>query len=284
MRRVGRQGITFVEILLAVFMLAVVVLPVASLIFGGVGASEESRSYNTGINVARDIMDKILSPQLPYGAIVPEAGEAVELSYGGSRKQAGFAPGFEAFEKAFSDDGDTARRMIKRQGTEFETFFFAAPYLDTEDNGPQDPPAPDKELTFCFFRNPYYEKTQSDRTAVFVEPAGKPYQSPGADLGSEDANDPRNPSCMAAWPWADEPDKVPSPSDVAEIWNPRAGYEVPLVIYDQAYYNEGQAGSMMKVVVGVRWNPKGRVSKGVGYMKGSREFWLVSLKAKLEGK
>ena len=283
MARRGRRGITFVEILLAVFILAVVILPVASLIFGGVGASEETRSYNTGINVARDIMDKILSPQLPFGAIVPEGGESVDLSYGSTRKQAAFAGGFEEFEKAFSDTGDAAKRIIKRQGTEFETFFFAAPYLDTVTNGLQDPPSPAEELTFCFFRNPYYEKSQADRTSVFVDPLGKPYQSPGVDMGSEEANDPRNPSCMAAWPWADDPDKVPEPKDVAEIWNPRANHEVPLVIYDQAYYKEGTAGAMMKVVVGVRWSAKGRVFKGPGYLKGSREFWLVSLKAKLEG-
>lgn len=277
------RGVTLIEILMATVIMVIVIVPVATLIFGGAGASEESRNYNTGINVASDIMSRLLSPKLPFKAIDPEGGTATGLSWGGTRKQATFTSDFSEYEKLLSDDGDPSNRIITRHNVQFETFFFAGNYKDSHSNTAREDGDIANELTFAYFSRPKPELDSSEQALVFLPIDKSPYLCAGTFQDDDSAkNRPRDVRCKPAWPWKDDLGKIPSPEDLKKLCDFGPDYTMPLIVMDQDYFGEGDKGALMKVVVGVRWNPLGNVEKGPGYRKNSREFWLVSLKAKLE--
>lgn len=276
------RGVTLVEILMATVIMTIVIIPVATLIFGGSSASEESRNYNTGINVAADIMANLLSPELPFKAIAPEGGPDTPLAWGGTRKQAAFTSDFSSFEKLLSDGGDPGDRIIVKHNVQFETFFFAGRYADTHTNTAREDGDIVNELTFAYFSRPKPDLSSDERAEVFLPIGRSPYKCTGEAQDDPAKNRPRDVRCKPAWPWIDDLGKVPTPEDLKKLCTFGPDYTMPLIVMDQDFFGEGDRGALMKILVGVRWNPLGNVSKGPGYRKNSREFWLVSFKAKLE--
>ena len=90
-RRFDRIGLSLMEVVIAVFIMAVVFIPLGTLIFGGVRGSEQSRTMAVAVNLATDVMEQLLNRNVPFSAVIPEGGPAVQGGFKGGLKQAGFA-------------------------------------------------------------------------------------------------------------------------------------------------------------------------------------------------
>ncbi len=290
------RGITFVEILVAVFVLAAVLLPIGALLVGGGRQSKLTESFNVGANIAANVMDQLLSVKVPFDAIDPEGGpEPSELGAasglgdsGGvvTRRCAGFKPGYEELEeRIFGSQGtplDGNMRVVTKMGYVFEIYFFAGVYHSMVPNDPYAGPDFRKEMTFCFFKNPFVETADDDKNRVVMkqehldDPRYSPYAAEPDD--SNGVTDPRDPRARPGWPELDDED---GPT-FEELRNKGASptLDYPVVFTDFEDFDEAEGG-LMKIVIGVRWGPRA-ATRGIGSSHKPHEFWLVSMKARLE--
>lgn len=306
----SRRGITFVEILLASVILVSVLLPIGSLIFGGLRQSESSKSFNIGANIASNVMDKLLSVNVPFRAILVDGGPTVGTIMGdsglgdgidGARAgmealpTASFAPEFATLENEIfaalgkvHSSGNT--RVINDKGFVFEILWFAGIY---KDNAPGEMKYKE-ELTFSFFRNPYVAVNETEKTNVVLGPSnatnpefspyfatGNPLNLPGLPAPLTDPKDPRS---QAGWPVIDYDTEPTYETVTTKISDDGSGadLEFPLVTYDLEEFNEAE-GSLMKIIVGVRWGSAAGIDrKGLGAARRAHEFWLVSIKGRIQ--
>ena len=63
--------------------------------------------------------------------------------------------------------------------------------------------------------------------------------------------------------------------------NEHTNREWPRFTFDLHDFREDD-GAMLKLVLGLRWKPGAGNSQGSEYTRTTKEFWLVSFKAKLE--
>ncbi len=268
----ARRGITLVEILVAVFVMAAVLLPVLT-IFMGLGRKDEYLHLrDTSINLAQSMMNDLLSEKVPFDAIVPNARDDLPAAANGLKQAA-----LGGYEFLISDEPDEGRFVV-RDGARFDVYLFAGIYPDEEDTRrdpahPSDPsrtiPDPCRELTFTFYPNPYMALEEQDEDAkkrlLFDAPGTEdlPYwRTPTMD-------DPSHPDFRPGWP---------NPSDGDPLHGDYTASNLP-VYSDQSYHGES-SGVLMKLVLGVAMKPPARISTGGGPRK-PYEFWLVSMKARL---
>lgn len=279
-----RAGFSLMEIVIAVFIMAVVFIPLGTLIFGGVRGTEQSRTFATGVNFASDIMDRLLSHKVPFSAIVPDGGPAVTGGFKSGLKQAGFSARHAALEGIVGG----SERVILRKGTRYEVYLFAGTYGD----GVADKADFEKELTFAYFRNPWVEQDATVKQDVVLRqtsPKYMPYKAEGTLTvtkrdGSTVTVDPDDPRAQMAWPklgggganpWEPTFFQVRS-----QLGSGSVGVDYPLMVRDQEFYKE-KDGGLMKLVLGLRWS-KGTSRLSKAGLHNTQEFWLVSYKAKLE--
>lgn len=278
-----RRGATFLEIVIAVFIMAIVLIPVGTLIFGGIRGSEQSRRFATGAAFACDVMDRLLSHRVPFDAIVPGTGPPVEGGFRPGLKQAGFRREHGDLEALVGGE----ERVLVRAGVRYEVFLFAGLY---EDRSPGHAEM-EKELTFCHLANPSVSRTPQSTRSVVLEsqdPAVFPYlarpdatvtDANGNEIAVTDAGDAR---FRAGWPRPqDEQTWLPSFEDALkhDPTKGRATGDFALRLSDLSAHDEAR-GSLLKLVLGLRWAHGGTSGGGGGDPRKTHEFWLVSLKAR----
>ena len=308
---------TLVEILLATFILVSVLLPIGGLIFGGLRGSESSKSFNVGANMAANVMDQLISAEVPFRAIDTQGGPTVDeivamsgftdatrtnsdkealISSAGSVKTAGFKSEFADLEtKIFGALGAPENcsdkiRCIYDKGYVYEVYWFAGIYKDENSDGAKYK----EELTFSFFKNPYVPVDSGEVTNVVLSDSSKaPYTAVKEEISDPvfgEIVDPKDPRSRPGWPdlggsdtdWEEKP-TYEFVSEKAEQGMPAGiNLDFPLVFTDLDEFNEADGG-LMKMIVGIRWGPKtGMRRKGTGSQQRSHEFWLVSMKGRIE--
>jgi len=302
-----RAGLSLVEILLATFVLAVVMIPILQLIFGGIKETARGRDRATAVSLATNIMTQLLD-KVPFSQIAPEGGpkaqdpaeffQAPDETAGGvsDRDQAllGGDLGSE-FEKILDQDdspGDGVRSIFK-EGTRFEVILYAGVYQDDGDDGGGTFNAPHMtdELTFSYFKNPHIDMDGARRSEVrrmVVLDGDYPYDSEGDASGTIDRVD--DPRFRPGWPDLSPGDTITQENfykgpgrGLPGSEDPNADPEVrwPRHTLDLSDFRE-EDGAMLKLVLGIRWRPGVRDGGGDGLTRTTKEFWLVSFKAKLE--
>jgi len=302
--RTDRRGMTLIEILLATFILVSVLLPIGGLIFGGAQSSSANRSFNVGANIAANVMDQLLSSEVPFRAIDIEGGPTVGDIMGASGlgdaagldgpisgaegiKTAAFTGEFTALEdKIFGALGQPTdvggcKRVIYDKGYMFEVFWFAGTYKDQE-AGTADYK---KELTFCFFKNPYVPVDQTEAKRVVLSNSTlSPYNAvsvPVSDPVFGPIDNPKDPRSRPGWPVLSDYETEPNYEQiVTKVDGGGVNLDYPLVFTDLEEFNESNGG-LMKLIVGVRWAPKHK-GQGLGKQQRTHEFWLVSVKGRIE--
>lgn len=308
-----RRGVTLIEVLIATLVLAIVVIPVATFIIGGLRRTEISKHSTIAMATASNIMDELINPALPFAAIDPTgssgdggvAGGTLPKTLpdcGGKRQQATFKTtgGADAGKlERILNDGKKPDTRIKfsQEGLEFEVFFFAGVYKDFVATKPD----VRSELTFAYLPNPYVPPD--------LPKAGDP---PDSHAGGQRVL--AQPAAVVnLFPYIRGPQgKTPTAATINDYYpgwpKPTRGYNAKgtalkddiLAVFDEfdtksqkkeffAFFEDqrrfGRAdGGLMKLVLGVRWNPNAHVGKGLGYTKNSKELWLVSFKADLTQK
>lgn len=304
--RSSRRGLSLVEILLATFILAVVMIPILQLIFGGMTETARGRDRATAVSLASNIMSQLLD-KVPYKEFKPDEGptplsvtdfhKSEDESAGlfATRKQCLLKALDSEYEKILDQDrapGDGERTIFK-EGTYFEVILFAGVYKDVPSGGGGSFNVPDltKELTFSFFKNPFIDMDGAERSnarkMVVLDMAGKsPYEAEGQPPSGNitRVDDPR---FRPGWP------NLPAGTPLTDANFYRGGSGAPSSgddpnsnpdprwarnTLDLSDFREDD-GAMLKLVLGIRWRPGGGTGKA--YTRTTKEFWLVSFKAKL---
>lgn len=308
----SRAGLNLIEIMLATFVLAVVMIPILQLIFGGVKDTARGRDRSTAVALAANIMTQLIE-KVPYSAFKPGEGpKALGLDdfFKSTAEEAGLLADKEQcllealdsdWERILDQDrnpGDGQRTVVKN-GTTFEILLYAGTYQDdgsAPGAGGYNAPKLKGELTFSFFRNPHIEMTSAERAAtreLVVDTAHPPYESEGTDIGVTRIDDPRVKPGWPGWPsmkdelvvdaanfyrgdsstiGTEDPNEFPAEATLRK-W--------PRQSLDLADFRE-ETGALLKLVLGVRWRSGAGGGKEGGYARTTKEFWLVSFKAKLE--
>lgn len=302
-----RAGLTLVEILLAGFIMAVVMVPIIQLISSGNTRTRVGRDRATAATLAANIMGSLLE-KVPFSQITPDAGptplgpDAGILVQGiespspiaGSRKQARLGPDNQnEYERMLDETPGDDSRLITREGTKFEVILFAGLYKDVASPPVDGFNEPDikRELTFSYFRNPYLNLTPDDRASIRrrVRLDGSidkafPYNSDGTTDGPDSVTRVADPRFKAGWPQptGGTPDPITNRLSVNETnFSQTRGKRWAVHTLDQADFRE-DGGAFMKLVLGLRWKSMGAAAAGQGNSRTSKEYWLVSFKAKLE--
>lgn len=307
-----RRGLSLVEILLATVVLAIVMIPILNLIFGGIRETTRGRDKATAVSLATNIMTQLLD-KVPFeefkvdDASGPTAADpsdffkATNEGPGGvtNRPQVifGDGPSSSQWETILDQDGDLSdgRRTILKDGTSFEVILYGGMYSDLDEtNGSFNKPNIGQELTFSYFRNPVVQMTGSERAVARKEVVLSdhfPYEAPGtaAASGVNRVDDPR---FEPGWPDPGSDDTVtgnnwykgPGSSFSAgssEDPNESPSETWPRHTLDLRDFREDR-GAMIKLVLGLRWKTGSKDGSGSDYTATTKEFWLVSFKAKLE--
>ena len=229
-------------------------------------------------------MDRLLSHKVPFSAILPDGGPAVDGGFKSGLKQAGFSAAHASLEEIVGG----GERVIVRKGTRYEVYLFAGTYADTV----TDKADFEKELTFAYFKNPWVEQDAAVKQDVVLrQNVAKymPYKAEGTLTvtkrdGSTVTVDPDDPRAQMGWPklgagggdpWTPSFFQVRSFLSSGSV-----GVDYPLMVRDQDFYKE-KDGGFMKLVLGLRW-AKGTARPGAAGLRNTQEFWLVSYKARLE--
>ena len=177
------SGMTLIEILVAVTILATFVLPVYGLYMMNTRNRDYIRAWSNAIDISSNVMERILSEDVPFLAIEPEgytpdSGEGTKAVLANNRVQADFRESFGPldFQKynlksifgaakggdyRLDGDGD---RIITKGGVDFKILLWAGIYAD--DSSSPSPDAdlsykynadPTKELTFSYYPNPWFD-------------------------------------------------------------------------------------------------------------------------------
>lgn len=302
----SRSGLNLVEILLALFILAVVAIPIMNLIFGGVKDSARGRDRATAVALARNIMSQLLE-KVPFEDIQAKGGpkalnpkdffgvDAEDPGLYATREQALLGSGLDSEWERILDQDETqgdGERTIVKDGTAFEVILFAGTYKDKPSTGSSGLNEPDlnQELTFSFFKNPYVKLDPSREVEIkkqIVLDGDFPYDSDGDPSSSVD--DPEDPRFRPGWPKTTKTnsdgrmvvdegnflygDSGSKSSDALKKW--------PRITYDLSTFREN-SGALMKLVLGIRWRPGTNANHKADYAKTTKEFWLVSFKAKIK--
>jgi hypothetical protein len=301
-----------IEIMLATFILAVVMIPILQLIFGGMKDTARGRDRSTAVSLAANVMTQLIE-KVPFSAFQFDHADApLALDLDGffhstaevaglfaTRKQVVLEAMDSDWERILDQDsspGDGTRTIVK-DGTSFEVILYGGLYKEdastTEANGNYNKPLLKKELTFSFFRNPFVTMDASQRAAVrqLVVLGGsdpKPYDAAGEDVtGVTRVDDPR---IRPGWPSLTSGSGIDAgnfyrgdSTPISDTDDPNAN---PLKTWarhtlDLSDFRE-EGGAFIKLVLGIRWRPGIRPGKTEGYAPTTKEFWLVSFKAKLE--
>ncbi|MBI2944123.1 MAG: prepilin-type N-terminal cleavage/methylation domain-containing protein [Candidatus Wallbacteria bacterium] len=305
-----RRGVTLIEILIATAILAAVVIPVATFIIGGMRRTEISKHSAIALALGANIMDSLLSASVPFGSIDPKgtsgdggvSGGALPKtlpSVANKRPQATFknttgGPPAAKLEGILNDRKKNDTRVkVSEEGLEFEVFFFAGVYAD---DGTK--PAIAKELTFCYVPNPY---VPPDAVAANHKILGLPASPatknpidklfPYTRVHEARINPPTAiTDYFPGWPKPPAGYK-PSPGQLKDDIK-KAFQEFDTKSQDPVFFASFQDqrdfgrpnGGLIKLVLGLRWNPNTNINQGVGYSKNTRELWLVSFKGDLAQK
>lgn len=286
---------TLVEILLAGFMLTVLMIPISQLIFGGTTKTKVTQDRAAAAAEAANIMGALLE-KVPYTAIEPGAGpNALDIMLSDVEEQGLYSGRQQAalnddWERVLDDTPGDDERIIVRNGTRFEVILFAGAYEDVDTRtGGRNQPDINAELTFSYFRNPWSPPDEDTRNLVTLPDghAKNPYDATGDSADGVDDADVHDPRYRAGWPESSETDPVTNRQTVnVGNFGTTPGRRWPRHSLDLSDFRERSA--FMKLVLGLRWHSGMRSdgtirgAQGSGNSKTSKEFWLVSFKAKLE--
>ncbi len=296
--------------MLASFVLALVMIPIMSLIFGGVKQTTVGRDQATAVSLATNIMSQLLD-KVPYEEFKPGEGpepldpaqffQAKHETQGkwGTEKQCALGDADSAWEAILDQDPSTEGRTIFKEGTTFEVILFAGIYKDVDkgSSGSFNAPSLTEELTFSYFRNPWIEMDgtrQSEVRQMVVLDGDYPYDSPGKSPSSSGRRIKRvdDPRFQPGWPKTSHESKTVHEKNfytgdgstvpgTGEDPNEHTTLTWPRFTFDLHDFREDK-GAMLKLVLGIRWKPGAGNNRGSDTTKTTREFWLVSFKAKLE--
>jgi hypothetical protein len=345
-----QRGFSLVEILIAGTVMVAVTVPLVGLLTTQKTDARSEDLMAEAVALAQDVMEKILSPRIPFDAINPNGGSG--LVQGGPGKnvaQAGFT---QAILEELVSDGteprpDLANRPCRYKaykGRTFYVYFFAGKYPlhpAKAPNVPEDPgyapPDVDHTLTFAYLEKPAEiglpwnlspQRNELNRSIILdratidvagqsiatipyvqrpilVKPGSSPVTAPinGTDpfyykdrlktLGTK-----KDHRLISGWPDPRPGDSridynITATADQRRFWTEhlrrvalREDGKTATVAYhptvvDQRTLNVRNGGGLMKIVVGVQFNPY-----ATSYLRSGnntfREFWLASLKANLE--
>lgn len=308
--RRSRRGLSLVEIMLATVVLAVVMIPILNLIFGGLRETTRGRDQATAVSLATNIMTQLLD-KVPFeafkvddaaGPLAKDPGEFFQSAnegrsdMAGTRTQVVLESLDSQWERILDQDdnpGDGERTIVK-DGTSFEVILYGGIYDDVDEtNGSFNKPNLSTELTFSYFRNPVVEMDGAARAAARKEvvlTSNFPYQATGSAPGAgvERVDDPR---FQPGWPdpgsdttvtgsnWYKGPSSTFSAGSEDPNEDPEPTW--PRHTLDLRDFREDR-GAMLKLVLGLRWKTGSRDGSSSDYTGTTKEFWLVSFKAKLE--
>jgi prepilin-type N-terminal cleavage/methylation domain-containing protein len=135
-----RRGFTLVEVLIAALVLVMVVVPLIGLLTSGKTDQQSEEGMSEAVAFCQEMMEKIVSNNLPFSAIDPGggAGLATGAGFNTSVKQAGFknttvrSQSFTAtdLEKIINDEPGQPERVRKVKGKKYFVYFFAGKYPD----------------------------------------------------------------------------------------------------------------------------------------------------------
>lgn len=350
----SKAGFTLVEIMVGLAILVGFLLPVFGLFMMNTRNTEYSSSWSVALNLAHNVMERIISEDVPFIAIEPEGFPGGTKTSSG-RSQMDFRDSFGPFnfgpyslKSILGADGSGnyklaengpnggADRIIIKHGLSYRVMVWAGIYGDGP--CPQDSStvtaasykenaSPEEEMTFSYYPNPWFdynndcaednssgESRSADLRGTSSESicAGNknrpinPYrQKPGwkADATSPEFNgidDVGNDLYRHGFPipggtnWdrdsssgntkALEQD-TPDNASVAVLQNGPyfVRYENKCFHNKEDLNSDGKDdGGFMKVVVGIKWTPRG--SGGAGLTAKDQEFYLVSFKANLQSR
>lgn len=181
-----RHAFTLVELLLAAVILVLVVIPVMGLMTSQKTDAQSEEGMGDAVSLAQEIVEKLLSPNIPFRAIDPAGGAAYARGgAAGDVNQAGFrdvtARGVTysstELETVIMDGeedipGEGLHRYRTYKGRSYHVCFFAGKYAD---GAPRDDP-----------REPGLRRPDVENTLTFMhlnKPAtlGQPFNFTGAD-------------------------------------------------------------------------------------------------------
>tara|TARA_Y100000589_G_C27162095_1_gene633233 strand:+ start:895 stop:1983 length:1089 start_codon:yes stop_codon:yes gene_type:complete len=177
------SGMSLIEILVAVTILATFLLPVYGLYMMNTRNRDYIRAWSNAIDISSNVMERLLSEDVPFLAIEPEGyssdeGEDTKAILANDRAQADFRESFgdldfqsynlesilgasKGGDYRVDKDGD---RIITKGGIDFKVLLWAGIYAD--DPASPSPDAdlsykhnadPTRELTFSYYPNPWFD-------------------------------------------------------------------------------------------------------------------------------
>ena len=176
-----RRAFTLVEVLIAALVLVMVVVPLIGLLTSGKTDQQSEEGMSEAVTFCQEMMEKMLSNNLPFEAIDPGGGAALTKAIGGV-PQAGFrdttvrGQTYTAaqLEKFVNDDTGGTDRVRRVKGKKYFVYFFAgrypdgAPVADSRES-PFKRPDINRTLTFSYLEKPAgygqpYNFKEADRT------------------------------------------------------------------------------------------------------------------------
>jgi prepilin-type N-terminal cleavage/methylation domain-containing protein len=178
------KGFTLIEVMVAISILVVFLLPVFGLFSMNNRRNEYNRSWSVGLDLAHNIMERILSEDVPFLAINTQGytegtkatGGRVQADFydargGTNGSDIDFMGGRQYNLKSIlgaGSDGSyrkhqtTQDRIIVKHGVEYKVLFWAGIYKsDASSPAANDSykynADPTKELTFSYFPNPWFD-------------------------------------------------------------------------------------------------------------------------------
>lgn len=181
-RHGGRRGFTLVEVLIATLVLVMVVVPLVGLLTSGKTDQQSEEGMSEAVAFCQEMMEKLLSNNLPFEAIDPGGGATLTKAVGGT-PQAGFKPSTAVrgqtftgaeLEKLLADKTVGTDRVKEVKRKQYRVYFFAgrypdgAPVPDTRES-PFRRPDMDNTLSFSYLEKPAgygqpYNFREGDRT------------------------------------------------------------------------------------------------------------------------
>src|SRR5688500_18249091 len=162
----GRRAFTLVEVLIASLVLVMVVVPLVGLLTSGKTDQQSEEGMSEAVAFCQEMMEKLLSNNLPFEAIDPGGGASFTRAIGGT-PQAGFKPSTEVrgqtfvgaeLEKLLSDKTVGTDRVKEVKRKQYRVFFFAGRYPDgapvPDSREPAQRPDMNNTLTFSYLEKP----------------------------------------------------------------------------------------------------------------------------------
>jgi prepilin-type N-terminal cleavage/methylation domain-containing protein len=177
----ARRGFTLVEVLIAALVLVVVIVPLIGLLTNQKTDQQSEEGMSEAVAFCQEMMEKLISNNLPFEAIDPGAGGSFTPAIGGT-PQAGFKDATvrgqtftqAQLEKLVNDEPGGKDRVRKVKGKKYLVYFFAGRYpdgppVDDSHEAPFKRADIDKTLTFSYLEKPAgygqpYNFRDADRT------------------------------------------------------------------------------------------------------------------------